>query len=238
MRSKTPSSILLSTVVVIVVACVFIVALAIFLLNSNSNASTSVITTQAVATNNSATARATIAVTQTPAIDPDVTIISPTVAIGQKIPLPLDGQGTGIKLVRTDAAPIINLVQARTAVYNRSMNWALGGTHDGKTVKLTAAYGLATIGYPTADGKGWVGSQNIPLQTCTVKGICTPTGTTLNHIEGRPTWILDYSNTDFPASGLACVTTPCPAPQIYNYSVYAVDALTNSVITADFYTNP
>jgi hypothetical protein len=112
-------------------------------------------------------------------------------------------------------------------VYNLGLPFAFGGTFNGKTVSLTATYGLATFGKRNQNGL-WEGSVNIPIQTCNADGKCNPTGKYLDHIENRPVWILDYGNTEWPASARPCATSLCPTPTVYNHSVYAVDAITGA----------
>ncbi|HEX2915038.1 MAG TPA: hypothetical protein VH186_29865 [Chloroflexia bacterium] len=249
MRQKGFDKILVSAIAVIGISSLFMIGLAIFFTNSNKlHNDNSVQTLQASQTRAlvGAVPDSVIALTpshlaSTPAptvVEQGVTIINPNIAVGDKVLLPLDGQGTGIKLIRTLDPPLISLQEARSAVYNRGISWALGGNLNGQAVTLTAAYGLVTIGSPTATGNGWLGPQNIPLSICTTDGKCSPTNAVLNHIENRPMWVLDYGNTNFPANGPACVSTPCPTPQIYNHSVYTVNAQTRAVITADFYTAP
>lgn len=251
-------------VTIILVGALVILGFAIFLINPPQNSSVTV--PQAAVITNTALAKTVATVTTitatpitrpviipsptipaiilspviqpTPPIsEPGLTVISPTVAIGVQIPTPLKRQ-MAIYVFRTADRPLITLQQARTAVYNNGMDWALGGTHEGKTVTLTAVYGLVTLGGPNTGGnkQGWLGPQNFDLPTCSSDGKCSSTGVILSHIEKRPMWVLDYGNTDFPAAGQACLTTPCPTPQIFNHSVYTVDGQTGAIFTGDFYT--
>ncbi len=259
MKQKGFDNILLAAIAVILVGSLLTIGLTVIL--TNSNKPTPVITTQnsppsqaqsgAIATASPDIALSSKAATLTPDLTPTtitatptqavseqgVTIVNPTVKAGEKISVPLENH-VAIKVLRTLDLPLISLQQARTAVYNNGMSWALGGTQNGKTVTLTAVYGLVTLGAPNTNGngKGWLGPQNIDLPTCSTDGKCTSTGIILNHIENRPMWVLDYGNTDFPAPGPACLTTPCPTPQIFNHSVYTVDGQTGAIFTIDFYT--
>ncbi len=168
----------------------------------------------------------------------DVTVVTPNGKAGEKILVPFETH-VPISVLSTLVIPITSLQKARTAVHNNGMSWALGGTQNGKNVTLTAVFGLVTLGVPNTSGnkQGWLGPQNINIPTCSNDGKCVPTNVTLNHIENRPMWVLDYGNTDFPAAGPGCFTTPCPTPQIFNHSVYTVDDQTGAIFTIDFYTS-
>jgi hypothetical protein len=168
----------------------------------------------------------------------DVTIITPSGKAGEKILAPFEVH-VPISVLSTLETPIASLQKARTAVFNDGMSWALGGTFNGKIVTLTAVFGLVTLGAPNNGGnkQGWLGPQNINIPTCSSDGKCIPSDTTLAHIENRPMWVLDFGNTDQPAAGQACFTTPCPTPQIFNHSVYTIDDQSGAIITIDFYTS-
>lgn len=100
------------------------------------------------------------------------------------------------------------------AIADIGMPWAHGGTWENMPVTIQAYYGLATFGGLGFNGV-WEGERNIPL----------PSGEVLDHIEGRPMWIIDYGNTTFVAGGCP----DCPEPPDYDHSVYAVDAATGEV---------
>ena len=196
-------------------------------------------------TNPPATPAPTLAATFTLALtplqsagEPGLTVISPTVAVGELIPVPFSWR-VPISVYRAADPPLISLEKARTVVMNNGMDWAFGGFLNGKRVTLTAVYGLVTLGGPNTGGnkQGWLGPQNIPLSTCDTHGTCVPNGTVLPYVEKRPMWVLDYGNTDFPALGPACMTTPCPTPTIFTHSVYTIDGQTGEGFTIDFYTD-
>ena len=173
----------------------------------------------------------TVAIAATPTPPPSstptgITIVTPEVAIGEKIPLPLLSFGTDIVVRRTDATPLATLQEVRQALNDRGLDFAVTGKFEDKPVTLIAVYGLVTMGGPTADGKAWLGMQNVSL----------PNGMILPHIENRLMWVLDFGNTNFPAAGPACMSDPCPTPQIFNHSVYTFDAETKTLISGDFYT--
>ncbi len=162
----------------------------------------------------------------------DVIIVTPNVPIDKLVSLP-----SQMTLRRTDAPPLISLDEARKAVYNRGIIWATGGQVNGKTVNLTAAYGLVDLGGRGPTGE-WFGSRNIPMTTCDSGGNCTPTGKVLDHYENRPAWILDYGNTYMRVSGPPpeyCKPVACTPPPPNNHSVYVIDAETRAVIEATFY---
>ena len=77
-------------------------------------------------------------------------------------------------------------------------------------------YGIGTIGSPGPDG--WrAGDRHIPL----------PDGEVLDHIEGRPMWLLAYENVP------GIIGVPAlngPPPPVYHRNVYAIDARTRSIL--------
>ncbi len=178
--------------------------------------------------------------TPTPAPTPsDVTVIVPKVSVGEVIPMPFDNKPVNVTLRRLAEAPLISLQEARLAVHNLGISWATGGQVNGRTVKLTAAYGLADLGGPGPNG-AWYGPRNVPIRNCDDKGNCTSTGVVLDHIEKRPVWVLDYGNTVMEVSGPppdTCKPACTPIPN-NNHSVYTVDAQTKDVIVAEFYYTP
>ncbi len=89
---------------------------------------------------------------------------------------------------------------------------------------MQAYYGLATQGRPGINGLAWEGDLNIPL----------PNGVTLNHIEQRAMWLIDYGNTQFGDSVGAYATSP---PE-KNHAVYLVDDATGSVLLVWGYNGP
>jgi hypothetical protein len=194
--------------------------------------------------NLSATPTPTLAATFTPALapsqpagEPGLTVISPTVAVGELIPVPWVGEAES-QVYRAAGPPLMSLQEARTLVLKIGMSWALGGYFEGKRITLTAVYGLVTLGTPNTGGnkQGWLGPQNFNLPTCDAQGNCVPTGTILPQVIKRPMWILNYGNTTFTALGPACMTTPCPTEQIFTNSVYIIDAQTRAIFDASFYT--
>lgn len=162
---------------------------------------------------------------------------TPTLIPGTVIKLP-SSSSIGLKLVSTPDLPLISLDSAKQAVYNLGISWAKGGQVNGKTVILSATYGLATFGGLAKDGKTWVGAVNFPVRNCNDAGVCTDTGQVLDHIENRLMWILDYGNTIMLAGGPApnsCQPVACTPFPDFDHSVYAVDAQTKDVIRIWFY---
>ena len=141
-----------------------------------------------------------------------------TPAAGEAIPLPAAlSTPAGLSLIRAAVPPAISQQAAMQAIADQwGVPWALGGQWEGKPVTVQAWYGLATFGEPNRNGKGWIGYQNIRLET----------GEVLDHIENRPVWIIDYGNTVFHSAGCP----GCPPPPKYNHTVYAVDVLTGTVM--------
>ncbi|MBN9391787.1 MAG: hypothetical protein J0I20_27375 [Chloroflexi bacterium] len=110
---------------------------------------------------------------------------------------------------------------------------------DGQTTLYTAYYGLVTVGYRGPNGL-WAGSfLNIPVENCTVKGDCTPTGEVLDHLENRPMWLFDFE-VDIPIGGVTCppAGTPCPTPRDDNHAIDLVDAQTLMFIGGMSYYRP
>ncbi|HMM42205.1 MAG TPA: hypothetical protein PKA95_09915 [Thermomicrobiales bacterium] len=136
-------------------------------------------------------------------------------AAGQPYPDNPAFAGQDLTIIRTDAPPLISQADAMDAVSRLGVPWGQGGEWEGREVTVAATYGLVTAGRPGEDGKPWVGLRNIPL----------PDGTTLDHIEDRPMWVIDYGNTYFVGAGCP----ECTPPPDYNHSVYLIDAATASV---------
>ena len=244
---KKIDGIILSTIVVVIVGSIITIALTVLLTGSNNKASSSVSLSQIsrldtpVAAANPTLSTTTVALTppgQTTAAagTAEASTTSP-VAVGENIPLPF-GNRLSIKMFRTIDPPLISLEQAKKAIYNEGLDFSVTGILNGKVVTLDAAYGLVTLGTKNTGGnkQGWLGPQNIPVPSCDSSGKCNPTDAILNHVENRPMWVLDFGNTDFPAAGVPCTSNPCPTPQIFNHSVYTVDAISGAVFTAEFYT--
>lgn len=150
---------------------------------------------------------------------------APTPAAGARIALPKgvsrpDASSAEITLIATNLPPPISQREAMQAVADYGVPWGLGGQYQGKTVTVTAWFGLATLGRPGAAGKPWVGRRNIPLKNSDV----------LDHIENWPMWIIDYGNTVAYGGG-----TPAQPAPVYNHTVYLVDAQTRTVVEVRFY---
>ncbi|HBY46294.1 MAG TPA: hypothetical protein DEG70_08580 [Chloroflexi bacterium] len=141
-----------------------------------------------------------------------------TPAPGQPYPDNPAFAGQDLTVVRTDAPPLISQAEAMEAVSRLGVPWGNGGEWEGRTVTVVATYGLVTAGQAGEGGKPWVGLRNLPL----------PDGKTLDHIEGRPMWVVDYGNTFFIGAGCP----ECTPPPNYNHSVYLVDAETASAWVA------
>lgn len=140
---------------------------------------------------------------------PDVTLNSPQIQVGQIIEMPANLVKQGqLTLKQADKSAKITLTEAFGAV---PTDWATGGQYKGKQVTVQVSYGLATFGKREADG-GWSGYKNIPIYTCVKIRECTRTGQTLERIEDRLMWILDYKNITFSGGNVD-----------YNHSVLAVD---------------
>ncbi len=154
-----------------------------------------------------------------PRVEPTATWIGSTaLAAGQPYPDNPAFAGQDLTVVRPDAPPLISQAEAMEAVSRLGVPWGNGGEWEGRTVTVAATYGLVTAGGPGEGGKPWVGLRNLPL----------PDGTTLDHIEGRPMWIIDYGNTYFVGAGCP----ECTPPPDYDHSVYLIDAATASVWVA------
>ena len=170
----------------------------------------------------------------TPVSTATASTATPTIVATEDSVLPTAGQpypsnpafaANDIALVRMDAPPVNSQEHVMRAVAGLGVPWGLGGEWEGKTVTIRAYYGLVTQGQPTGvNGMPWEGVLNIPL----------PNGVTLDHIEHRAMWIIDYGNTQFGDSG-------CPdcAPQPEkNHSVYLIDDETGAVLIVWGYTGP
>lgn len=148
-----------------------------------------------------------------------LTIPTPSVAVGDIIPLPAalaDHQNLTLRRPATNPQ-----LSAQDAMRLVTAPWGMGGDYKGKKVTITATYGLATLGSRGADGK-WVGGpRNLTIA-----------GQVLDYIENRPMWILDYANTEFIVGGCPA---PCPPPPTYTHTVYAIDEQTKILVFGWFY---
>ena len=167
----------------------------------------------------SAQAASTPASTATASTDAPTTVAtedSAIPAVGQPYPSNPAFAANDITLVRTDAQPVNSQEHVMRTIADLGVPWGLGGDWEGKTVTIQSYYGLATQGQPGVNGMPWEGVLNTPL----------PNGVTLDHIEHRAMWIIDYGNTQFGDSG-------CPdcAPQPEkNHSVYLIDDETGAIL--------
>jgi hypothetical protein len=135
-------------------------------------------------------------------------------AFSEASPPPLALSIAGLNLSAVSSEPVFVLSDALAAVATLSPPWRLDTGPDGRPSTLTAAHGLATFGWLGSDG-GWRGLRRVPL----------PDGTILDHIDGRPMWILDFGNVHADPGGNP--TTPIPTP---NHAVFAVDDQAGAVI--------
>jgi hypothetical protein len=103
--------------------------------------------------------------------------------------------------------------EAVSILFDSGIPFARGGKDRGQTVSMDAAAGLATVGYRSENGQWLNGPLNMPLSD----------GTTLDHIEDRPVWILDYrtASTAIPGDPLATPT---------NHVVYIIDIETRTIL--------
>lgn len=142
-----------------------------------------------------------------------------SVPIGGLISLTSAAPGE-LSLRRTGEAPLITEQQAKQAIANIGVPWAMQADWDGGKVMVQATYGVGTFGQPGVNGAPWIGDRNIPL----------PNGDLLDHVDGRPMWIIDYEGPK--AYGAGC--PGCP-PDEYNHTVYAVDGQSVGVLKIWFY---
>lgn len=164
-----------------------------------------------------------------PAISAEPTAtIDPAPPVDMSITLPPtlsleNSAGAPVTLLRLPGEPPFSREEAMRVVATR-FPWGLGGAWEGTPVTVHAWYGLGTIGQRGPTG-GWSGSVNIPLDT----------GDTLDHIEDRPLWLLDYGN----VPGIIGSGCPgCLPPPVYNHNVYAIDAATRSLLWTASYADP
>jgi hypothetical protein len=189
---------------------------------------TSSIPTIANTTNNTATTES--AESNIPVVPKELSITS--VAVGQPIIIPIVSQKLGyLQLLRTTATPTISSQQALQIIYNHTGNsWALGKTFRGQPLTVTAAFGLVTSGSKDSSSGEWIGDRSIPIRRCPITpgGICGDITQTLDHVENRLSWVIDYANVDFDVPRPACLSQTCPTPSNVkntrtNHVVYVVD---------------
>lgn len=168
--------------------------------------------------------------TPTPAVTSPVSpliINNPTnIVVGEVIQLPdqLYSRGGGFTLRRTDKLPVLSVDQALD--YNAGAPWERGGLWNGEQVSVTVTFGSGSLGSLQADGS-WHASFNPPEFTCTALRKCTPTGKTLQRVENRPMWVIDYE-------GLRdCGSVGCD-----NHTVYIIDDLTGVLFYGFGYSSP
>ncbi|HLI51163.1 MAG TPA: hypothetical protein VKU87_05165 [Thermomicrobiaceae bacterium] len=144
---------------------------------------------------------------------------TPSIPVGGLIPLASASPGE-LSLRLTDEAPLITEQQAKQAIAKIGVPWALADNSSSSSVRVRATYGVGTFGQPGVNGAPWIGDRNIPL----------PDGERLDHVEGRPMWIIDYKGPK--AYGGGC--PGCP-PDVYDHTVYAVDGQSDTVLKIWFY---
>lgn len=226
MRPNRQAIILIGAVAITVCTAILLIILPVFFRTSNSK-----VTEAERSTSNSQGQFAASPVVVTPVATttpisamPYVTVTTPTVPVGDVIDLPSELYLTGnMNLRHASISPQVTIEGALGAIKG---SWQKGGQFDGKVVTVTATFGLATFGKPGPNGK-WVGITDVPEFTCAAIRQCTRTGKTLDHIENRPMWVLDYKNLTFYGSGAT-----------YNHTVYTVDDKTDLMLYGWAYNEP
>jgi hypothetical protein len=151
-----------------------------------------------------------------------VTTMATVPTAGAPIPddaIPFPCGDTCELVVRASAdAATVSQSGAQDILARAGIAFAYGGEHSGFPVTVQAAYGIATFGHRASNGQWIDGPLNLPLGD----------GTTLDHLENRLVWVLNYH--------VAPTELPGTQGMMTQHVVYIIDEMTGGILYTFGYT--